>query len=100
MARVHRLQVGSVACALVDDGDLAVSPEVIFPRAHPERWPTFETNAQGRLVLSVNCLVIWSGGKTILIDAGNGTRPGARFPGGGQLAGQLAAESIEPDVVC
>jgi glyoxylase-like metal-dependent hydrolase (beta-lactamase superfamily II) len=99
MARVHRLQVGSVACAFVDDGDLAITPDVIFPRAHPERWPSVELNADGRMLISVNCLLVWSGGRTILVDAGNGTRPGARFPGGGQVASQLADEGLEPDVV-
>ena len=99
MGRVQQLVVGSVHCLVVDDGDLAVPPEVIFPREHRERWPRFETDAEGRIVLSVNCLVVWSGGQTILVDAGNGTRPSARFPGGGQLAQQLAAEGIEPDVV-
>ena len=88
-----RMRVGSVDCELVDDGLLAVPPEIIFPSSRREAWPPIETDADGRLVLSVNCLLVWSGGQTILVDAGNGNRPGARFAGGGEL---LKAMSIAP----
>jgi glyoxylase-like metal-dependent hydrolase (beta-lactamase superfamily II) len=96
---VHRLRIGTVDCALVDDGDLTVPPEVLFPRARPELWPAVETNAEGSLVLSVICLVIWSEGQVVLVDAGNGTRPGGRWVGGGRLIAALAEAGVQPEEI-
>jgi glyoxylase-like metal-dependent hydrolase (beta-lactamase superfamily II) len=99
MSAIHRLKIGETECALVSDGDLQVPLEILFPRNRRELWPTVVTNAEGLLVLSVICLVIWSDGQVILVDAGNGTRPGGRWSGGGQLITSLAAAGVAPEDV-
>jgi glyoxylase-like metal-dependent hydrolase (beta-lactamase superfamily II) len=94
-----RMRVGTVECEVVDDGQLAVPPEIIFPAARRAEWPAIETNTDGRLALSVNCLLIRSDRQVILVDTGNGNRPGARFPGGGELLQHLSVAPGEVNVV-
>jgi hypothetical protein len=78
---VHRLRIGSVDCALLNDGDLPVAPEILFPREHRELWPPVETTSDGSMVISVICLVIWSDGQVVLVDtcAKVGWRPRFRM---------------------
>jgi glyoxylase-like metal-dependent hydrolase (beta-lactamase superfamily II) len=94
--RVHALKVGQVDCWLVDDGSLAVPPEILFPRG---RTSTLATNGQGLVELSVICLLLRSAGQVVLVDAGNGTRPGGRWQGGGRLLEALAVAGVEPSAV-
>jgi glyoxylase-like metal-dependent hydrolase (beta-lactamase superfamily II) len=99
MPTVHRLRIGTIDCALVNDGDLPVPLEILFPRERRELWPAVETNAEGSLVISVICLVVWSDGQVVLVDAGNGTRPGGRWPGGGRLIPALADAGLQPEEI-
>jgi glyoxylase-like metal-dependent hydrolase (beta-lactamase superfamily II) len=96
---VHRLRIGTIDCALANDGDLPVPLDILFPRERRELWPAFETNAEGLLVLSVICLAVWSDGQVVLVDAGNGTRPGGRWPGAGRLIPALADAGLQPEEI-
>ena len=99
MARVHPLRVGELECALLDDGELAVPPEVMFPSRRREAWPALETSADGLVVVPVVCLLVRSARGLVLVDAGNGTRPGGRWTGGGRLLDSLAAAGVRPEDV-
>jgi glyoxylase-like metal-dependent hydrolase (beta-lactamase superfamily II) len=100
MEAVQRLSIGATECALVHDGELAVDPQVLFPRARRDRWPSYPANAQGQAVVPVICLVVWTcDGQVVLIDAGNGNHPGARFPGGGLLPASLREVGVQPEDV-
>lgn len=94
--RVHALRVGQTDCSLLDDGELAVPPDVLFPRG---RTSTLAANSQGLVELSVICLLVRSAGLTVLVDAGNGTRPGGRWHGGGRLLEALAEADVRPEAV-
>ena len=63
--RVHALKVGQVDCWLLDDGALAVPPEILVPRDRREAWPTFQTDAHGLVEVPVICLFIRSAGPRI-----------------------------------
>ena len=94
--RLHALKVGDLDCWLLDDGRLAVPPEVLFPRG---RASTLPTNSDGLVELSVICLLVRSEGRLVLVDAGNGTRPGGRWQGGGQLLEALTEADVRPEDV-
>lgn len=93
---MHRFRVGAVDCAVVNDGDLALPPEIIFPPARRAEWPALTLDAQGRYACPINCLLVWSAGQTILVDTGNGTKPSNRWPGGGRLLDDMAAAGVQP----
>jgi hypothetical protein len=96
----QRLRVGTTECAFVFDGELAVDPQVLFPRARRDHWPSYEANAEGLAMVPVICLVVWTReGQIVLVDAGNGNHPGARFPGGGLLPESLRELGIHPNDV-
>jgi glyoxylase-like metal-dependent hydrolase (beta-lactamase superfamily II) len=96
---MHRFRVGTVDCAVVNDGDLALPPEVVFPPERRAEWPRFAPDAQGRLTFPINCMLVWSEDRTILVDTGNGNKPGVQWPGGGNLLDELAAAGVAPEDV-
>ncbi|MBI2321941.1 MAG: MBL fold metallo-hydrolase [Chloroflexi bacterium] len=93
---MHRVRVGAVDCVVVNDGDLALPPEVLFPPARRAEWPALSLDERGYYSFPINCLLVWSAGQTILIDAGNGNKPSNRWPGGGRLLEELAAAGVQP----
>jgi glyoxylase-like metal-dependent hydrolase (beta-lactamase superfamily II) len=96
---VHRLRIGTIDCALLNDGDLPVAPEILFPRERRELWPAVETNADGMVVIAVSCLVVWSNGQVVLVDTGDGMRPRGLRPGGGRLIPALADAGLQPEEI-
>jgi glyoxylase-like metal-dependent hydrolase (beta-lactamase superfamily II) len=105
--RPVRYRVGDVELAVVSDGvfyqDVGVIMGVV-PRAvwEPVIGPP---NAQNHVPLSLNCLLIRSAGKTILVDTGIGAKLDERqrtrfFPGDyGHLLRRLRALEIGPEDV-
>lgn len=95
----YRFRVGALDCAIVDDGDLLLPPEILFPPPRRAEWPPLELDAAGRYVCPLACMLVWTGGRLVLLDTGNGTRPGNPWPGGGGLGPALAAGGVGPDDV-
>src|SRR5437879_6345929 len=70
------LRLGSILIQPVSDGTLLDDPSAIFVGARPEEWQPFvELDGQGKVELSLTCLLVEAGGRRILIDTGCGTQP-------------------------
>ena len=93
---MYRFQVGALECASLNDGDLLLPPEIIFPVSRRAEWPTFRLDDQGRMAIAINCLLVKSGGQTVLVDTGNGTKLSNAWAGGGLLLSELAAAGVNP----
>jgi glyoxylase-like metal-dependent hydrolase (beta-lactamase superfamily II) len=60
----------------VSDGVLYLDPATIFNEAEPAEWqPHVQLDANGRVELSLTCLLVQAGDRRILIDTGFGPRP-------------------------
>lgn len=92
----HRFRIGSLECAIVDDGDLLLPPEIIFPATRRAEWPPLELDAEARYVCPIGCMLVWAGREIVLLDTGNGTTPGNLWPGGGRLLPALAEAGVAP----
>ncbi len=97
-----RYQVGSVEFAVVNDGDYFYDAGAVFgvvPRIMWERQIE-GLDHQHRLTLGLNCLLLRSRGKTILIETGVGGKPGDRDSSSpaseGTLLTSLAAIGVQP----
>jgi glyoxylase-like metal-dependent hydrolase (beta-lactamase superfamily II) len=87
--RASPLRLGSLVLQPVSDGVLRLDPAAIFAQAQPEQWqPHVERDANGRVALSLTCLLVQAGDRRILIDTGFGARPDN--PAVGHLAEELA----------
>jgi glyoxylase-like metal-dependent hydrolase (beta-lactamase superfamily II) len=77
VSRIGRpLRLGSLVIQPVSDGSLNVDPAGIFQDARPEEWQSYvERDANGRIDLSLTCLLVQAGDRRILIDTGFGARP-------------------------
>ena len=83
------LRLGSLVLQPVSDGVLNLDPSAIFVEAQPEEWqPHVQRDANGRVALSLNCMLVQAGDRRILIDTGYGAR--ADNPAVGRLAEGLA----------
>ncbi len=99
-------RVGELECAVVSDGVMRQDAGAVFglvPRVMWERYAG-ELDAEYRMALGLNSLVVRSGGKTVLVDTGCGTK-GARAPGAmgiedtGRLLENLAAAGVRAEDV-
>jgi len=96
---MYRFRVGAVECAVLNDGDLFLPPEALFPPSRRSEWPPIQVDAQGHIAIAINCLLVWSDGKTVLVDTGNGTHVEKKFEGGGQLIGQFARVGVTAEEI-
>jgi glyoxylase-like metal-dependent hydrolase (beta-lactamase superfamily II) len=70
------LRLGSIVIQPVSDGVLKDDPSAIFVDARPEQWqPAVPLDAQGRVELSLTCLLVEAAGRRILVDTGCGFVP-------------------------
>src|ERR1700730_16741008 len=82
-------RLGSLVLQPVSDGVLRLDPANIFVEAQPDEWqPHVQRDANGRVELSLTCLLVQAGGRRILIDTGFGARPDN--PAVGRLVDGLA----------
>jgi glyoxylase-like metal-dependent hydrolase (beta-lactamase superfamily II) len=94
-----RFRMGSVECALVDDGTIAISLDRLFPAARRSEWPALPLDEAGRYHCQVTCLLVWSSVGLVLVDTGNGLLPDRQHPGAGLLVSRLAAAGLRPEDV-
>ena len=100
-----RYRVGSVEVAVVNDGTFGYDAGPVFgvvPRVMWERVVP-PLDAMHRLTLGLNCLLLRSEGKTVLIETGIGGKPGDRDNASpaseGTLLTSLAALGVSPENV-
>ena len=101
MGVIGTVEVGSHRLTLIQDLVIACPLLVMLS---PEQRPTWEplagpTDDDGRVPLPVNCLLIESGGRKVLIDAGDGFRPERPPEKNGHLVEHLAGIGVAPEEV-
>ena len=95
------LRGGSLDLAVVSDGLLRLDPSAMFGPAQPPEFRDAVHLEDGRVPLSVNCLLVRAGERRILIDTGSGRDEPLlmeRYGGGsGYLVDNLRSLGITPD---
>ena len=104
MAPPHSYRLGSLDLRILSDGTFYQDAGAVFgivPRAMWERAAAPELDGQHRMALGMNCLLVRSGGKLVLIETGVGDKEGARRQASpaaeGTLLAELAAIDVSPD---
>ncbi len=99
-------QLGNLELLVVSDGTLRLDAGAVFGLTPRVMWEASvsDLDDKHRLPLGLNCLVVRSGGKTVLLETGAGrkttrTPAAAGTEGSGALLENLAREGIRPDDV-
>jgi len=95
------LKLGKAEILVVSDGPIAFDAGALFGLTPRVLWEPLvgPLDDQHRLRAGINCLLVRTGGKTVLVETGVGTK-GGRAPAGielsatGRLLSSLAAEGI------
>jgi glyoxylase-like metal-dependent hydrolase (beta-lactamase superfamily II) len=98
----YSLQVGAIDVMVVSDGVLPLPTELLGHNADPTvraAWLDDRFLPQDELAWALNVVVVRSGGRTILIDAGLGMDPDLDLPRAGKLAQRLKAAGVELESV-
>jgi glyoxylase-like metal-dependent hydrolase (beta-lactamase superfamily II) len=99
------LRIGALEVAVVSDGLLTLDPGRMFGPGQPTEWRDHvHLDDHGKVPFSVNCLLVRSGERTILLDTGVGRHDPAwaheRYGDGcGRLVENLAALGIHPEQI-
>lgn len=97
----YALQVGDIDVLVISDGVLPITASTLATNAPPTElagWLADMFLPPDVLDWALNVVVVRSGGRTILVDAGLGLEfPG--FPRAGQMATRLHAAGIDPSAV-
>ncbi len=97
----YALQVGDIDVLVISDGVLPITASTLATNAPPTElagWLADMFLPPDVLDWALNVVVVRSGGRTILVDAGLGLEfPG--FPRAGQMATRLHAAGIDPSSV-
>jgi glyoxylase-like metal-dependent hydrolase (beta-lactamase superfamily II) len=98
MSAVRTLAVGAHRLTLIRDLVIACPLRVMLSAAQRPIWEPLAgpTDDEGRVPLPVNCLLIETGGRKILVDAGDGFRPERPAEKNGRLVEYLAALGTAP----
>jgi len=91
-------KVGSIDVLVISDGVLPIPAQTIAHNIEPAvrtAWLEHEFLSPEMLEWPLNVVVVRSGGRTILIDAGIGMDPGLNLPQAGRLVGRLEAAGID-----
>src|ERR1700754_4448806 len=86
----YALKVGEIDVLVISDGVLPLPPTTIATNGDPAEMAAWVSDMRlppGKFWWPLNVIVVRSGGRTVLIDAGLG----AEFPGAGRLARRLDA---------
>jgi glyoxylase-like metal-dependent hydrolase (beta-lactamase superfamily II) len=97
--------VGSLRLTVVSDGTAWLDAGAVFGLIPKLMWSrvTGETNERNQVPLALNCVLLESDGKTVLIETGQGNkdfetlRKRGDEPHHGQLLESLAASGVRPD---
>jgi glyoxylase-like metal-dependent hydrolase (beta-lactamase superfamily II) len=97
----NRFTVGSLHFTVVSDGQFKMDAGAVFGVVPRVMWEPLagELDEQHRLTFDLNCVLVRSGDRTILIETGNGNKPAVPYEGGGILLESLAAEGVRPEDV-
>src|SRR6267142_4889297 len=90
----YALKVGDIDVLVVSDGVLPLPTQMLGHNADPAdraAWLKDMFLPQDAFDWALNVVVVRSGGKTILIDAGLGSDPNLNLPRAGQLIKRLEA---------
>ena len=91
-------KVGAIDVLVISDGVLPIPAQTIAHNIEPAvrtAWLEHEFLSPETLEWPLNVVVVRSGGRTILIDAGIGMDPGLNLPQAGRLVGRLEAAGID-----
>jgi glyoxylase-like metal-dependent hydrolase (beta-lactamase superfamily II) len=94
----YALRVGEIDVMVVSDGVLSLPGAMLGHNADPTVRAAWLENMflpPDMFEWALNAVVVRSGGRTILIDAGIGMDPGLNLPRAGRLAQRLAAAGID-----
>jgi len=94
----YALKVGDIDVLVVSDGVLPLPTQMLGHNADPAdraAWLKDMFLPQDAFDWALNAVVVRSGGKTILIDAGLGSDPDLNLPRAGQLIKRLEAAGID-----
>jgi glyoxylase-like metal-dependent hydrolase (beta-lactamase superfamily II) len=93
----YALQIGEIDVLVVSDGVLALPGAMLGHNAEPAvraAWLDYNFLPTDTLDWGLNVVVVRTGGRTILIDAGLGDDPNLNLPRAGQLVHRLEAAGI------
>jgi glyoxylase-like metal-dependent hydrolase (beta-lactamase superfamily II) len=91
-------KVGAIDVLVISDGVLPIPAQTIAHNIEPAvrtAWLEHEFLSPEMLEWPLNVVVVRSGGRTILIDAGIGMDPGLNLPQAGRLVRRLEAAGID-----
>jgi glyoxylase-like metal-dependent hydrolase (beta-lactamase superfamily II) len=98
-----KFQIGSIPITIVNDGTFMYDGGAIFgvvPRVMWERAVQNEIDSQHRITQGLNCVLLRSNGKNILLDTGVGGKPGDRDVASpieqGNLIRSIAQQGLSP----
>ena len=97
----YAVQVGDIEVLVISDGVLPITARTMATNADPTvygNWLTDQFLPQDVLDWPLNVVVVRSGGRTILVDAGLGVEF-PDFPRAGQTVARLEAAGIDPGAV-
>ncbi|MCK1369304.1 MBL fold metallo-hydrolase [Bradyrhizobium sp. 62] len=98
----YALKIGEIDVLVVSDGVLPLPTTMLAHNADPAVRATWLHDMflpQDAFDWALNAVMVRSGGKTILIDAGLGSDPNLNLPRAGQLIRRLAAAGIDLSAV-
>lgn len=98
----YSLQVGDIDVMVISDGVLPLPTELLGHNADATAraaWLEDRFLPSDELAWALNVVVVQSGGRTILIDAGLGMDPDLDLPRAGKLAQRLKAAGVELESV-
>jgi glyoxylase-like metal-dependent hydrolase (beta-lactamase superfamily II) len=97
---MSNLRIGSIDIAVISDGRLRMDPTLMFGANQPEEFRQRVQLDSGRVALSINCVLLRTGERTILLDTGAGRdipmlveRYGGEI---GQLVDNLGVLGVSP----
>lgn len=92
------MRIGALEVVVVPDGALALDPARMFGRVEEAAWrPVAGLDDHGMVPVGVNCVLVRSGERRILLDTGGGTKLAAeRGQDCGHLLRALAAIGVSP----
>ncbi|WP_457300006.1 MBL fold metallo-hydrolase [Phyllobacterium sp. P5_D12] len=94
----YALKIGEIDVMVISDGVLPLPGKMLGHNADAAdraAWLNYNFLPTDKLDWGLNVVVVRSGGKTILIDAGLGDDPNLNLPRAGQLAHRLTAAGID-----
>jgi glyoxylase-like metal-dependent hydrolase (beta-lactamase superfamily II) len=97
----YAVQVGDIEVLVISDGVLPITARTMATNADPTEYGNWLSDmflAQDVLDWPLNVVVVRSGGRTILVDAGLGVEF-PDFPRAGQTVHRLEAAGIDPSAV-